>query len=133
MITCDPIKRLIGSDVKEIKEAYPKSAVLTWGNGSLGAPTIVLIEEQKYSGQFDRAKYYAEMCAACFIHADIFKGKEYQYTLGTASGDWKERLQELKSAVDKIAKQGLDSVKKDLESEILGISHKPTTKYAEKK
>lgn len=116
LISDDIVKMHVGA----ISGAYPQSRVVNRGNGSLGDPTVVFIQEQNYSGQFDRARFYAQMMPACFVQADIYLGQDYQYSIGTASGRWEERLHELKEAVGRVAKKGLDAISDEIETEHLG-------------
>lgn len=118
-------KELIEKDVREISRAYSQSRVVKLGNGSLGDPTVMFIQEQGYSGQFDKAKFYALMMPACFVQADIYQGNDYQYSIGTASGLWQERLDELKEAVGRVAKKGLDEIADKIEAEDLAQLDRP--------
>ena len=115
------LSELIEDDVEGIKRAYPQSRVVKWGNGSLGRPKVVFIQEllyQKpvYPGQFDKAKFYAVMMPACFVHADVYQGKDYQYSIATSSGAWQERLAVLKRAVEKVAKEGIAAISDEIKA-----------------
>ena len=125
MSLCPLSKELIEEEVREISDAYPQSKVVKWGEGSVGDPTVVFIQEQNYSGQFDKAKFYAQMMSACFIQADLYQGQGYQYSIGTSSGSWQERLHELKEAVGRVAKEGLDAISDEIETDDLARMDRP--------
>ncbi len=115
---------LIERDINEIvSDHYPNSRVVRIGNGSIGNPTVLFIRERRYSGKIDRARFYAEMMPACFVRADVYKDEKYRYSIGTASGYWKERLRELEIALIKVSLRGLNAIRKDIKSEIFGKSY----------
>lgn len=118
-------KEAIERKVADMNAALPESRVVDWGEGCLPHPTVVFLKEKPIEGQFDRARFYAQLVSACFLQADLYKGQEYQFSIGTASGPWQELLSDLESAVDAVSQSGLDAIKDYAESGYMGRADEP--------
>lgn len=104
----------------------PNSKIVKVGNGSVGNPVIVFLEEKKYTGKFvDLAKFYVQMMPANFVVADIYFGNQYKLSLMTSSGFWQEELAELKLDVGRVSVNGLEAVIEKIKSDDIGILEEP--------
>ncbi|MBR9703868.1 hypothetical protein GOV12_00515 [Candidatus Pacearchaeota archaeon] len=97
----------VREEIQEIQSSYPDCEVLQDEDCSLDNPTIVQIKEQDYSGNFDHAKFYDLQCSTSFLKADIYNQGEFQYSIGTCSGSWRDLLGQLEEVVETASKEGV--------------------------
>lgn len=98
----------INPHMLDIKARYPQSRVISEENIGIGISATVFVEERKFSGEFDKARIYALFTPACFMIADVFNGDNYLYSIGTHSGYWYEIHKEMRSALIKLNRHGLN-------------------------
>jgi len=117
MVTMD----VISEDLEEMKKQFPSFKIVNESGTGLGHQANVFLYEKKYDG-FE-AKFYAVVLPACFLGSDVYKNNEFQYSIFTHTGEWKENLNMLEKILKKISKKGIDAVKPQLDGSKLEIYH----------
>lgn len=116
---------IISDELIEMKTAFPKSfRIVNEAGKGFSHKADAFLYEHNYNGF--NSKFYASMYPACFLSANVYENKEFQYSIMTWSGEWKENLNMLEDVLKKISLVGLERVKPEIDGNRLGISyHKP--------
>jgi len=110
---------IIEDDLNEMKKQFSCFEIIKESGGGIHHKADVFLYKKDYN-KFE-AKFYACMMPACSLGSDIYKNNEFQYSIGTWSGEWKENLKMLEGILEEISKKGLDAVKSQFDDEKLGL------------
>jgi hypothetical protein len=115
---------ITGNKLEEMRKQFPALEVVEEQDKEIGFlhSGRVFLYEGKYA-DFN-AKFYADITPACFLRAEVYKDNQFQYFIGTWSGEWKKNLKMLENVVGEISKKGLDAVKHKLNGNRLGIHYR---------
>lgn len=100
--------------INEFKEKYPYFKIINSREGEVLNNLKGFLYNKRYR-EFD-ANFYINFIPDIFLGVNIYNKDQFQYSISTNSGEWKEKLDYLEKIVDKIDEKGFSSVRSKFNS-----------------
>jgi len=96
----------------EMKQQFPETCKVLNEKGEEETHSVQIFLYDKKYNDFE-TKVYALLMPACFIGSDIYVNNEFQYSIGTWAGEWKEKLTILEDFLEQVSKDGIIEAKEN--------------------
>lgn len=110
--------------LNQIKEKYPDFKIILDNNKNMDKEVQCNLKGFLYSKRYREfnAEFYVNFMQGVSLGANIYDKDQFQYSISTNSGEWREKLDYLEKIVNNINEKGFSSVRAKFNSGNLNMS-----------